>query len=65
MYDHVWYDALNPLDFLERSASVYANKPAVVYRDTQYTYGEFHARVNRLAGSCTSGARLGLERTAA
>jgi len=51
MYEHVWYDALNPLDFLERSAMVYADKPAVVYGRTQYTYGEVQTRVNQLAGA--------------
>jgi fatty-acyl-CoA synthase len=51
MWDHVWHEALNPLDFLERSAFVYPDKAAVVYRDTRYTYGEFYARVNQLAGA--------------
>jgi fatty-acyl-CoA synthase len=51
MFEHVWHDALNPLDFLERSAFVYPNKTAVVYQDTRYTYAEFSARVNQLAGA--------------
>ena len=51
MWDHVWHETLNPLDFLERSAFVYPDKAAVVYRDTRYTYGEFYARVNQLAGA--------------
>jgi len=51
MWDHVWHESLNPLDFLERSAFVYPDKAAVVYRDTRYTYGEFSARVNQLAGA--------------
>ena len=45
MWDHVWHETLNPLDFLERSAFVYPDKAAVVYRDTRYTYSEFYARV--------------------
>ena len=32
MYDHVWYDPLNPLAFLERSAFVYPKKTAVYIR---------------------------------
>jgi fatty-acyl-CoA synthase len=51
MWDHIWHETLNPLDFLERSASVYADKAAVVYKDRRYTYGEFYARVNQLAGA--------------
>src|SRR4029450_7232599 len=51
MWDHVWHKTLNPLDFLERSAFVYPDKAAVVYRDIRYTYGEFSARVNQLAGA--------------
>jgi fatty-acyl-CoA synthase len=51
MFDHVWYEALNPLHFLDRTVFVYPNKPAVVYQDRCYTYAEFHDRVNRLAGA--------------
>jgi fatty-acyl-CoA synthase len=51
MYDHVWYESLNPLNFLERAAFVYPNKLAIVYKDKGYTYAEFHERVNRLAGA--------------
>jgi fatty-acyl-CoA synthase len=51
MFDHVWYEPLNPLDFLERTAFVYANKPAVVHKGCRYTYAEFYDRVNRLAGA--------------
>lgn len=51
MFDHVWYESLNPLDFLERTSFVYPNKPAVVYKDSRYTYAEFYDRVNRLAGA--------------
>jgi len=31
MFDHVWYEPLNPLDLLERSYFVYPKKTAVVY----------------------------------
>ena len=51
MLDHVWYESLNPLNFLERSAFVYPNKPAVLYQDRRYTYAEFYDRVNQLAGA--------------
>jgi fatty-acyl-CoA synthase len=51
MWDHVWHEALSPLAFLERSAFVYPDKAAVVYQDTRYTYSQFRARVNRLAGA--------------
>jgi fatty-acyl-CoA synthase len=51
MLEHVWYEHLNPLNLLERSASVYPNKTAVIYNDTRYTYAQFYDRVNRLAGA--------------
>jgi fatty-acyl-CoA synthase len=43
------YTPLTPLSFLVRSASVYPEKTAVVYRDKRYTYRQFRQRVNRLA----------------
>ena len=43
------YTPLTPLSFLARSADVYPDKTAVVYRDTRYTYQQFRQRVNRLA----------------
>ena len=42
---------LTPLTFLERSAAVFADKPAVIYEDRQYSYAEFRRRVHRLAGA--------------
>ena len=51
MQKQVSYRALNPLDFLERSALVYPNKPAVVYKDQTFTYAQLHERVSRLAGA--------------
>ena len=47
----VSFQDLTPLSFLDRSASVYPNKPAVIYNDTTYTYAELDDRVNRLAGA--------------
>ena len=45
------YVALSPLSFLERSASVYPDKLAVVHGDLRYTYAEFSARCRRLASA--------------
>ena len=56
----VSFQDLTPLSFLDRSAAVYPNKPAVIYNDTTYTYAEFDARVNRLAGALRqAGVRKG------
>jgi fatty-acyl-CoA synthase len=41
--------ALDPLDFLERSAAIYAEKTAVVYDGVRRTYPEMLARVHRTA----------------
>jgi fatty-acyl-CoA synthase len=43
------YTPLTPLSFLIRSAYVFPDKTAVVYRNTRYTYRQFRQRVNRLA----------------
>ena len=51
MPNSVSFQDLTPLAFLDRSASVYPNKPAVIYNDTTYTYADFNDRVNRLAGA--------------
>jgi fatty-acyl-CoA synthase len=42
---------LTPLRFLERSAQVWAGRPAVVSGETTYTYAEHHERIRRLAGA--------------
>ncbi len=60
MTDGVSYHSLNPISFLERSAFVYPDKPAVVYGDRTYTYAQFYDRVNRLAGALRrAGVRKG------
>ncbi len=60
MNNSVSFHNLNPLSFLDRSEAVYANKPAVVYEDAAYTYAEFGARVNKLAGALrAAGVRKG------
>jgi len=45
------YHALTPLSFLERSASVYPDKTAVIHGETRYTYSEMFARCRALAGA--------------
>src|SRR5215208_5732946 len=42
---------LTPLRFLQRSASVFREKPAIVYGDRIWTYPEMAERVNRLASA--------------
>ena len=51
MENRVSYQNLNPVSFLERSAFVYPDKPAVVYNDRSYSYFEFYDRVKRLASA--------------
>jgi fatty-acyl-CoA synthase len=40
---------LTPLDFLERSVSVYPDRPAVIWHDRRYTYREFGELVGRFS----------------
>ena len=47
----VFYNHLTPQSFLDRNAAVFPHKPAVIYREKQWTYTEFAARVNRLASA--------------
>lgn len=54
MQEKVYRTELSPVHFLARSASVFADKVALVHGDRQYSYREFAQRVNRLA----SGLRL-------
>jgi len=42
---------LSPIGFLERSATVYPDKTAVVHGPRRHTYAELHARCRRLAGA--------------
>src|SRR5438128_7892425 len=44
-----WITELTPLSFLRRSATVYADKPAVVHGEITWTYREFAARVEQRA----------------
>jgi len=47
----VYRTELTPLLFLERAASVFRDKTAVIYGDRSYTYGELQRRANRLASA--------------
>ena len=49
---------LTPLRFLERSAQVWSERPAVVSGERTFTYAEHHARIRRLAGALE---QLGVE----
>jgi fatty-acyl-CoA synthase len=52
MFDErVYFEALTPVSFLPRSATVYSDKDAVVYGRRRFSYQELYARVNRLAGA--------------
>src|ERR687888_2140527 len=50
MHD-VSYAPLTPLSFLERSADVWADRPAVVDGERTWTYAEHHERVRRVAAA--------------
>ncbi|MGN5237008.1 MULTISPECIES: acyl--CoA ligase family protein [unclassified Rhodococcus (in: high G+C Gram-positive bacteria)] len=43
------HSQLSPLRFLERSASVFPDRTAIVYGDRRYTYAEFAEETQRLA----------------
>jgi len=45
------YMALSPLSFLRRSATVYANRKAIVHGKTTFTYAEFYDRSRQLASA--------------
>ena len=45
------YHVLTPISFLERSASVYPHKTAVIHGERRYTYAEMLARCRSLAGA--------------
>ena len=44
------YQPLTPVSFLERSARLFPDRPAVVDGETRFTYKEFHQRAQKLAG---------------
>jgi fatty-acyl-CoA synthase len=47
----VYKSYLTPLRFLQRSASVFREKVAIIHGDEQITYPQFASRVNRLASA--------------
>src|SRR5262245_22912838 len=49
--DRVYRTELTPVSFLERSASVYPDKIAVVHGERRYTYRQLEERANRLASA--------------
>ncbi|MDJ0576929.1 MAG: long-chain-fatty-acid--CoA ligase [Xenococcaceae cyanobacterium MO_234.B1] len=49
--NQVNYRHLTPLSFLARSAQVFPDKDALVYRQQRWTYAQFVARVNQLASA--------------
>lgn len=59
MADMVYRTELTPVSFLRRSAFVFPNKTAVVHGERRYSYGQFAARVSRLASGLVS---AGLEK---
>ena len=53
------FNALTPLSFLTRAASIYPDKLAVVHGETRFSYREFYARGRRLADALR---RRGIQR---
>jgi fatty-acyl-CoA synthase len=47
------YQALSPIPFLQRSAEVFPEHPAIVYGDTTTTYAEFYSRCRQFAAVLT------------
>jgi fatty-acyl-CoA synthase len=50
-YAQVWRQELNPIDFLERSGTAYADRIAVVDGTITYTWCEFRSRSRRFASA--------------
>ncbi|XP_021892037.1 probable acyl-activating enzyme 5, peroxisomal [Carica papaya] len=50
---------LTPVGFLDRAATVYGDRPSVVYKSTSYTWSDTHRRCLQLASSLSS---LGIKR---
>jgi fatty-acyl-CoA synthase len=55
----VSYESLTPLAFLERSADVWAGRPAVRDGERAWTYAEHHERVRRAAGALRAELAIG------
>ena len=54
MEEKVYRTELTPVSFLERSASIFPDKTAIVHGERRYTYREFAERVYRLASHLRS-----------
>src|SRR6266496_5636521 len=54
MEEKVYRTELTPVSFLERSASVFPDKTAIVHGERRYTSREFAERVYRLASHLRS-----------
>jgi fatty-acyl-CoA synthase len=50
-FEQVWIAPLTPVSFLERSARIFPERTAVIYRDERRSYREFAERVYRLASA--------------
>src|SRR4051794_26811053 len=53
------FHPLTPLTFLERTAAVFPDHPAIIHGTRRWTYAEFYARARRLASAL---ARRGIGR---
>lgn len=53
------YQPLTPLTFLERSATVFPDHPAIVHGATRHTYAEFYRRARQLGSSLSSSFNIG------
>lgn len=53
------YVALSPLSFIKRSAAVYPNKAAVIYKDSTYTWQQTYTRCCQLASALK---KMGVQR---
>jgi fatty-acyl-CoA synthase len=45
------YQPLTPLTFLERAASVFPDRTAIIHGNSRYTYAQFYERAKRLASA--------------
>jgi non-ribosomal peptide synthetase component E (peptide arylation enzyme) len=53
------YTALTPLSFIERTASVYGERDAVIYGDIRFTWTQTFERCRRLASAVSKLAAVG------
>ena len=53
------FQALTPLNFLERAAAVFPERRAIIHGKQRFTYAQYYARARRLASALT---QLGIKR---